>query len=84
MGVSASMSMSIVVQGELWGLIACHHYSGPHRPDVAARNASEFLAQLISLRIGEAESADTRRRTLELVARADQVADAIQAPRPRR
>ena len=28
MGVDASMSVSIVVQGELWGLIACHHYSG--------------------------------------------------------
>jgi light-regulated signal transduction histidine kinase (bacteriophytochrome) len=80
MGVSASMSVSIVVQGELWGLIACHHYSGPHRPDVAARNAAEFLAQLISLRIGEAEGADTRSRTLEQVALADRVADAIQAP----
>ncbi len=79
MGVSASMSVSIVVQGELWGLIACHHYSGPHRPDVAARNAAEFLAQLISLRIGETDDADTRRRTLELVALADQVAEAIQS-----
>ena len=27
MGVGASMSISIIVDGELWGLIACHHYS---------------------------------------------------------
>jgi light-regulated signal transduction histidine kinase (bacteriophytochrome) len=25
MGVIASMSISIVLDGELWGLIACHH-----------------------------------------------------------
>lgn len=27
MGVSASLSISIVVDGELWGLISCHHDS---------------------------------------------------------
>ncbi|WP_425395223.1 ATP-binding protein [Aeoliella sp.] len=27
MGVRASMSISILQEGELWGLIACHHYS---------------------------------------------------------
>ncbi len=27
MGVGASMSISIVIEGRLWGLIACHHYS---------------------------------------------------------
>ena len=26
MGVAASMSISILRDGELWGLIACHHY----------------------------------------------------------
>ncbi len=45
MGVGASLSISIVVDGKLWGLFACHHYSArlleraPHRlgtvrPDV--------------------------------------------------
>ncbi|WP_338503093.1 GAF domain-containing protein [Sphingomonas kaistensis] len=28
MGVAASMSLSIVVNGKLWGLLACHHHSG--------------------------------------------------------
>lgn len=27
MGIDASMSISIIIGGELWGLIACHHYS---------------------------------------------------------
>ena len=80
MGVSASMSVSIVIKGELWGLIACHHYAGRHRPDVAARNAAEFLAQLISMRIAETEEADIRARTLELVALADEVAGELALP----
>src|SRR6478735_3491677 len=74
MGVDASMSVSIIIAGELWGLIACHHYSGPHRPGVTVRNAAEFLAQLISLRIAETLDADRRRESIELAALADRVA----------
>ena len=40
MGVTASMSVSIVVEEKLWGLVACHHYSRPHRPSHDARSAS--------------------------------------------
>ena len=50
MGVSASMSISLLDRGELWGLIACHHYSGPHRPPYEIRVAAEFLGQTLSLR----------------------------------
>ncbi|WP_432546646.1 SpoIIE family protein phosphatase [Kineococcus sp. SYSU DK004] len=53
MGVAASMSVSLVVEGRLWGLVACHHYSGPHRPGYDARSAAEFLAQTASQLIGE-------------------------------
>ncbi len=79
MGVSASMSVSIVVNGELWGLIACHHYSGVHHVGVQSRNAAEFLAQLISLRIAETLEADARSSTLELALIADHVAQAFAA-----
>ena len=34
MGVVSSMSVSLIDRGRLWGLIACHHYAGPHRPSV--------------------------------------------------
>ena len=77
MGVGASMSVSIVINGQLWGLIACHHYSGAHHVSVPARNAAEFLAQLISQRISETLDADVRSRTIELTAIADHVAHAF-------
>jgi light-regulated signal transduction histidine kinase (bacteriophytochrome) len=32
MGVHASMSISIVIEGRLWGLFVCHHYDGPRLP----------------------------------------------------
>lgn len=61
MGVSASMSISLLDRGELWGLIACHHYSGPHRPSYEVRAAAEFLGQLLSLRLVEgAHQQETR------------------------
>ncbi|MET0324811.1 MAG: SpoIIE family protein phosphatase, partial [Ilumatobacteraceae bacterium] len=81
MGVGASMSVSIVINGELWGLIACHHYSGVHHVSVPARNAAEFLAQLISHRISETLEADARSRTIELTAVADHVAHAFATAR---
>ncbi len=42
MGVTASMSISLIVDGRFVGLVACHHYSGPHRPgyDAGRRRSS--------------------------------------------
>ena len=50
MGVVASMSLSIIMRGELWGLIACHHRTPrflPHR----LRMACELFAQMASWRL---------------------------------
>jgi GAF domain-containing protein len=60
MGVTASMSVSLVIDDRLWGLVACHHYSGPHRPSQDARAASEFLGQVASQVLVERERADAR------------------------
>ena len=49
MGVVSSMSVSLIDRGKLWGLVACHHYAGPHRPPYADRAAAEFLARTASL-----------------------------------
>jgi light-regulated signal transduction histidine kinase (bacteriophytochrome) len=54
MGVAASMSMSIVVDGELWGLIACHHDTTKTIP-MASRIGAELFAQYFSLQIAVAE-----------------------------
>ena len=64
MGVTASMSISVVVEDRLWGLVACHHYSGPHRPSQDARAAAEFLGQVASQVVVERERADAREAAL--------------------
>jgi chemotaxis family two-component system sensor kinase Cph1 len=51
MGVHASMSISLLRRGRLWGLIACHHYGGPHLPPFGTRAAAEFLGATLSLRL---------------------------------
>jgi light-regulated signal transduction histidine kinase (bacteriophytochrome) len=47
MGVGASMSVSIVIHGRLWGLIACHHMR-PKRVPYSVRMAADVLAQVIA------------------------------------
>lgn len=48
MGVQASMSVSIVMRGKLWGLIACHH-SSPRVLSFQARSATQMFGQLFAL-----------------------------------
>jgi light-regulated signal transduction histidine kinase (bacteriophytochrome)/CheY-like chemotaxis protein len=50
MGVAASMSISIVIGGELWGLIACHHYA-PKTMSMAQRIAAEMFGEFFSLHL---------------------------------
>ena len=57
MGVGASMSISLVSGGKLWGLIACHHYE-PRRVPFEVRTACELLAQVISLQVAAREAAE--------------------------
>ncbi len=50
MGVAASMSISIIVDGELWGLIACHHYS-PRVLPMPMRITAEMFGEFFSLHL---------------------------------
>jgi light-regulated signal transduction histidine kinase (bacteriophytochrome) len=50
MGISASLTLSIMCDGKLWGLIACHHFS-PKRLVAEERSVYSLLAKLISSRI---------------------------------
>ena len=54
MGVAATLTMPILRDGALWGLIACHHYTPTPLP-YPLRSAAEFLAQIASLEIAQAE-----------------------------
>ncbi|MGY1778668.1 SpoIIE family protein phosphatase [Geodermatophilus sp. SYSU D00804] len=66
MGVRASMSISLLQDDRLWGLIACHHYSGPHQPPYATRAAAEFLGSTLSLRLVDRTAEDEVHRALQV------------------
>jgi PAS domain S-box-containing protein len=55
MGVAATLVVSIVREGRLWGLIACHHYR-PRKVRYAVRAACELLAEMMSTRIAAIEN----------------------------
>ncbi|VWX54896.1 HWE histidine kinase domain-containing protein [Novosphingobium sp. 9U] len=55
MGVKASMSVSIMRRGKLWGLMACHHYS-PLRLSYSVRTAAELFGEFFSYLLDQKES----------------------------
>ncbi|NJR65739.1 MAG: GAF domain-containing protein [Leptolyngbyaceae cyanobacterium CRU_2_3] len=55
MGVQASMSISIVQDQKLWGLIACHHAS-PKYLTYSIRTACEFIGQVVSVELANKEA----------------------------
>ena len=59
MGVGASMSVSILKDGELWGLFACHHRE-PLYVDFERRTAIELFAQFFSYELAAKIEAEIR------------------------
>ena len=57
MGVKASMSISIIVAGELWGLIACHHLKTRHL-GLETRSTAELFGQMFSYLLEARQRAD--------------------------
>jgi light-regulated signal transduction histidine kinase (bacteriophytochrome) len=57
MGIDASMSISIISGGELWGLIACHHYS-PRRLPRHLRAVCELFGSMFSYQLEAFEKRD--------------------------
>ncbi len=55
MGVTASMSLSLVRDGRLWGLLAAHHGS-PRQLGAVARGALDLLSEVASTRIAAIEN----------------------------
>lgn len=50
MGVRASLSISLIQNGQLWGLIACHHFT-PKHVGLRAREMDEFIGRIVSLKL---------------------------------
>ncbi|MEZ4241087.1 MAG: GAF domain-containing protein [Myxococcota bacterium] len=55
MGVHGSFSLSLLVNDELWGLVACHHYEGPRFVPYTVRTSCEMLTQAVSWQIATLE-----------------------------
>lgn len=69
MGVRATMTLSIICEGKLWGLIACHHHSPrtpPHQLREGLRQLSGLLAEIANMRIEALSSLDAVRHRLKL------------------
>ena len=61
MGTASSMSISILVEGELWGLVSGHSRA-PRLVNAQVRSACDHLGQVLSLQI---EAREQARRTSE-------------------
>ena len=82
MGVRSSMSVSLIDRGRLWGLIACHHYAGPHRPSYRDRRAAEFLGRTASLLLATTEEASVTEAVVQVAQRQAALSTALAtAPR---
>jgi chemotaxis family two-component system sensor kinase Cph1 len=57
MGVGASLSISLIKEGKLWGLIACHHQT-PKYVSYEMRKACEFLGRVIFSELADREETE--------------------------
>lgn len=85
MDVGGSMSLGLIVDEKLWGLLACHHMT-PRLISSDVRIAAELFAQMISLMIKErlslmrVEAAKDASQTRQLIlAKADATKDLLNA-----
>ncbi|MEM1125991.1 MAG: ATP-binding protein [Bacteroidota bacterium] len=91
MGVQATMSVSILRDGRLWGLLACHHMS-PHVLSHERRQACALLGEVIGLQLAlkqdqsmiayEARYRSVIARMVENAIQSDDIASALHARRP--
>jgi light-regulated signal transduction histidine kinase (bacteriophytochrome)/CheY-like chemotaxis protein len=59
MGVAATLTISLVIRGKLWGMIACHH-GKPWFGPFALRQDCQFLGQVTAAQIGACAAAATQ------------------------
>jgi len=74
MEVGASMSVSLLRGGELWGLVACHHAT-PRYVSYDVRTACEFLGQAFSVQLGAIAEIDDRAYELRVSSLGAQLLD---------
>ncbi|MDT8759474.1 GAF domain-containing protein [Sphingomonas psychrotolerans] len=76
MGVGASLSISIIVEGQLWGLFACHHYSA-RRPSFERRSIAELFGQMFALKLESRERKELQAYETSARANSDRLLAAV-------
>ena len=64
MGVGGSLSISLITNGKLWGLVACHHYS-PRLVSSSRLRFAELLGGTISALLQSIENTSQLRKNIE-------------------
>ena len=63
MGTICSMSVSIIIEGELWGLVSCHHHSPRYVP-LRLRSACDFVMQIVASQLESQQNSGQLQRAL--------------------
>ncbi|MFF5389581.1 ATP-binding protein [Streptomyces sp. NPDC013012] len=79
-GVRSSMSVSVLREGHLWGLIACHG-AEPARITPEVRSACEMFGAAFSLQLSAIEERERADAHVESTARSAAVAEALERER---
>ena len=74
MGVGASLTISLIENGKLWGLIACHHLTPKYVP-YELRKACEFLGRVIFSEISNRQESEDYGYRLKLDQMRSQIID---------
>jgi PAS domain S-box-containing protein len=81
MGTAASLTIGLALEGDLWGMLVCHHttprVAGPEMRAVAA-----MIGQVVSLLLGSLGAAEVYARQLERNVTLRSLVDRLAAPAP--
>ncbi len=78
MGVKATLTVSIIVNGSLWGLISCHHRT-PRMISAARLNLSEIFGNILGGIIHMKEQSEYEKNKSALLSRVDSLMQILMA-----
>ncbi|MBC7454863.1 MAG: EAL domain-containing protein [Massilia sp.] len=64
MGVGATLAISLIRDGQLWGMVVCHHLV-PRKPSTAVRSLCDVIGQLLSLLIVQVAEGEKLKKNIE-------------------
>ncbi|MGB8686429.1 MAG: ATP-binding protein [Microcoleus sp.] len=77
MGIAGSLTISLIDNQRLWGLIACHHHS-PRSVDYETRKTCEFLGQIASIELVHQQERELNVYRMQVKTIHDQLQEAFQ------